>query len=84
MNHEDHVKQLTTASIGPIIQFSWTYLVLIMWIGALFQLPTSGPLYKVVIITPAKDIKVPRTFAIPRGFLISTVSNLYKRCKRFS
>ncbi|KAL2934738.1 hypothetical protein RDABS01_017857 [Bienertia sinuspersici] len=37
----------------------------------------AGPLYNAMIITPAKDIKVPVAFAIPRAFLKLRFSNLH-------
>ena len=78
VRHKDHDIQLAPARIGPLTQFSWTELLLFKWMGAPFQLWTSGPLYRVMVMTPANDIKVPTTLAIPRAFLTSRASNLHK------
>lgn len=78
MNHIDHVTQHKTVRSEPFNQLSliaalsrWT------WIRGRHKFLTMGPLYSVMVITPAKEIKVPRTFAIPRGFRRSRTSNLH-------
>lgn len=48
------------------------------------KLCTAGPLYKVMVMTPAKDSKVPKTLAIPWGLITSTASSLHEICiKKF-
>lgn len=41
-----------------------------------------GPLYKVMVITPANETRVPTTLAIPRGLWRSTTSNLHEHMAR--
>jgi len=58
--------------------FSLTEEAIVGWIvnRGCQKLLIIGPLYRVMVITPAKEIKVPRTFDIPWGFLRSRTSNL--------
>lgn len=71
----DHVMQLATVRIDPFVQFSCR-LFLPMWIRGLLKFLITGPLQDVMIMTPAKENKVPRILANPLGFLISRCSSL--------
>ena len=82
MYHEDHVMQLAIVRIDTFTQFSWIE-SLFMWIGASHKLCSAGPLYKVMIVTPANDIKVPRILAIPRGLFTSTTSILHQEHEEY-
>lgn len=78
MYHTDHVTQLEIVRIEPFNQLS---LRAALFPGILIRgchkFIITGPLYSVMVKTPAKEITVPRTFAIPRGFRTSTTSNLH-------
>lgn len=79
INHIDHAMQLATVRTEPFNQCSWIVVFpLLMEMGECPRLFSTGPLYSVIVITPASETKVPRTFAIPRGLRISTTSNLHK------
>ena len=79
MKHRDHVTQHKTMRSEPLNWlFSVTEEAIVGWIvnRGRQKLLIIGPLYSVMVITPAKEIKVPRTFDKPRGFLTSRTSNL--------
>jgi len=78
MYQMDNVTQHVTVRIEPFnpvsligALFGW------IWISGPHKFLIVGPLYSVMVVTPAKDIKVPSTFAMPRGFWKSTTSNLH-------
>lgn len=78
MYHMDHVMQLETVRMEPLNQFSWIEAAFPwIWTRGCHTFLIIGPLYSVIVVTPAKDAKVPRTFANPRGCRISTTSNLH-------
>jgi len=78
MYHKDHVTQLETVRIEPFNQSSVIAALFPgMWIRGRHKFLMMGPLYSVITKTPAKEIMVPITFAIPRGFRTSTTSNLH-------
>lgn len=77
MNHIDHVTQHETVRSEPFNSLALAELSLFGWIliRGRHKLLIIGPLYSVMVITPAKDVKVPSTFAIPWGFRRSRTSN---------
>lgn len=77
MYHIDHVTQLATVRTEPFNQSSRTLMLPPMWIRGCHKFLTIGPLYNVIVVTPAKETNVPRAFAMPRGFRRSRTSNLH-------
>ena len=73
----DHEMQLAAVKTEPFRHFSWIVVFLWMCIGGCQLFVMIHPLYNVMIRTPAKETKVPITFAIAQGFCISRTSGLY-------
>lgn len=78
MYHKDHVTQLATLRTEPFNQFSWVAALPCICINGCQYFFIIGPLYNVIMVTPASERRVPRTFANPRGFRRLTTSSLHE------
>lgn len=78
MYHIDQVMQLATVRMEPFTHSSWIVDFPEIRIRGCPIFFMTGPLYNVMVVTPARDTNVPIALAIPRGLRRSRASILHK------